>query len=308
MARKDDLENSIRESYDIIRDYEAIVHTSERPEEKARARRVVREQWTNVEKYLAEYYRVTINVADDIAQIAARFTPVAKAGAPSNQPVLLIPREPFEPDMILIPAGEFLMGDDLKTEYLPDYYIAKTPVTSIQYMAFVKAGGKCPRHWENDKIPAGKEHHPVVEVSWYDAVAYCDWLSEVTGKLYRLPTEQEWEKAARGTDGRKWPWGNEWQDGLCNTLESGIKDTTPVGRYSPQGDSPYGLQDMAGNVWEWTASWYDEKRMRRVLRGGGWDFSQDFARCACRDHDSPDLSNYVVGFRCCVAPISGSGS
>jgi serine/threonine-protein kinase len=205
--------------------------------------------------------------------------------------------------MIFIPAGEFLMGKEPKTEYLRAYCIAKTPITNVRYRDFVQAGGKRPGHWENGEIPAGKEHHPVAWVSWDDAMDYCRWLSEVTKKTYRLPTEKEWEKAARGTKGLKYPWGNKWQNGLCNTSEAGIGDTTSVDRYSPQGDSPYGCVDMAGNVWEWTSSWYGSEKRYRVVRGGSWDDPQDAARCSCRGRVYPDLGDFNSGIRC-VTPIS----
>jgi formylglycine-generating enzyme required for sulfatase activity len=228
-------------------------------------------------------------------------------------PDVLERRLPFESEMVLIPAGEFLMGSDPSVDknaqdeeqpqhtlYLPDYYLAKTPVTNAQYAAFVHARGhEQPKHWKGGKPPRGKEDHPVVYVTWGDAVAYCNWLAEVTGKPYRLPSEAEWEKGARGTDGRIYPWGNQWDAKRCNTMKSGKRDTTPVGAY-PQGASPYGLLDMAGNVWEWTRSVYKkypydpddgredlEAESYRVLRGGSWaNISRRFARCSYRK-DSP---------------------
>jgi formylglycine-generating enzyme required for sulfatase activity len=114
-----------------------------------------------------------------------------------------VERKPFEPEMLRIPAGTFLMGDKREEMSLPDYYIAKTPITNAQYWHFVQAGGKCPAHWKNGKIPADKEDHPVIMVSWGNAASYCHWLSIAAQKPYRLPTEQEWEKAARGIDGRE---------------------------------------------------------------------------------------------------------
>ena len=117
-------------------------------------------------------------------------------------------------------------------------------------------GGICnkrrlPAHWREGKIPQGKDHHPVVNVSWEDARSFCQWANQVTGQALCLPTEAEWEKAARGTDGQIYPWGNQPpEDKLCN-FGMNILDTTSVGSYSPQGDSPYGCADMAGNVWEW---------------------------------------------------------
>ena len=223
----------------------------------------------------------------------------------------------FEPEMILIPAGEFLMGSDPQkdqdayndeqpqhTVYLPDYSMAKTPVTNVQYAAFVeRTNHSQPEHWEAGKPPRGKEDHPVVHVSWHDAVAYCNWLAETTGKPYRLPTEAEWEKGARGTDGRICPWGDEWDAERCNTVEGGSGDTTPVGAY-PEGASPYGVQDMCGNVWEWTADWYNEKQGIREVRGGSWHGYGRFARCAYRGRFFPVPFLFNLGFRVVVSLAS----
>jgi len=196
--------------------------------------------------------------------------------------------------------------------YLPDYYIAKTPVTNVQYAAFIQATGyKMPKHWKNAEIPAGKDAHPVVNVSWDDAIAYCRWLLETTGKPYTLPSEAEWEKAARGTDGQLYPWGNIFDQGKCNVGKSGIRATTPVDNY-PQGASPYGVLDMASNVYEWTRSLWGfaypyrfddgrenlEVRIIRVLRGGSWYTGNPAnARCACRSGLDPDTRRGTIGFR-----------
>ena len=243
---------------------------------------------------------------------------------------VLQPAPPFEPEMVLIPAGEFTMGSDpgsdpdalddeqpQHTLYLPDYYLAKTPVTNAQYAAFVQATGHDPpSHWDGVKLPSGQEDHPVVYVTWHDAVAYCNWLAEVTGKPYRLPSEAEWEKGARGSDGRIYPWGNQWDADRCNTGEGGKGDTTPVGAY-PEGASPYGLLDMAGNVFEWTRSAheaypYDPEDGRedreaidahpRGLRGGAFGSSQWDSRCAYRPMNNPNFSDRQYGFRMMVAP------
>jgi formylglycine-generating enzyme required for sulfatase activity len=254
------------------------------------------------------------------------------------RPTMIEHRHPFEPEMILIPAGEFLMGSDPRqdkdtrdaeqpqhTLYLPDYHLAKTLVTNAQYTAFVQATGhKQPGHWTEGKPPEGKEDHPVVNVSWYDAMAYCRWLAEVTGKPYRLPSEAEWEKGARGSDGRIYPWGNQWDAKRCNADRGLQGDTTPVGAY-PQGASPYGLLDMAGNVWEWTQSLWGENSEQpafkypynpgngrenlkasndflRVLRGGSFDFSARRARCAYRGWSYSNLFGWNYGFRIAVSP------
>ncbi len=251
------------------------------------------------------------------------------------------PSQPFEPEMILIPAGEFLMGSDPKKDkyafdneqpqhplYLPDYCIAKTLVTNAQYLAFVQATGyEKPRHWNRGKLPHRREDHPVVWVTWHNAVAYCNWLAETTGKRYRLPSEAEWEKGARGTDGRIYSWGPGWDAKRCNTRESSIGETTPVGTHS-DGTSPYDLLDMAGNVWEWTRSLWgkdweepdfkypynpDDGRenleaggdVLRVARGGSWLNSQRAARCAYRGRDGPVLLNDDIGFRVCLTQRQG---
>jgi formylglycine-generating enzyme required for sulfatase activity len=200
-------------------------------------------------------------------------------------------------EFVRVPAGKFVMGskednklasDDEKPQHtyeiLKDYWIARFPLTNLQFEEFVKtrdyrttaeekgfgrvwdgkqwkeekgADWRRPRGSKSD--PKGKEQHPVVQVSWDDAMAYCQWFNETyrqeLGELaLRLPSEAEWEKAARGEYGNEWPWGNEWDQKRCNSSEGGKKDTTPVGAYSPQGDSPYGAADMVGNVWEWTHS------------------------------------------------------
>ncbi len=194
-------------------------------------------------------------------------------------------------DMIKIPAGDFLYGDDNEKMYLGDYHLAKTPVTNTQYNAFADATGHTkPSHWQGGDIPKGKENHPVVKVSWKDAQAFCHW----TG--LRLPTEQEWEKGARGTDGRAYPWGDQdpYDASLCN-FDSIIDATTPVDRYSG-GASPYGLLDMAGNVWEWCKDWCDSDKDYRVLRGGSWGASRTGVRSAARYDLTPDGRVNSIGF------------
>jgi formylglycine-generating enzyme required for sulfatase activity len=232
--------------------------------------------------------------------------------------------------MVLIPAGEFLMGSDpardkdaydseqpLHTLYLPDYYIARTPVTYAQYGAFLQASwSKLPEHWPDLAHFRAIEDHPVVYVNWPWAAAYCDWLAEVTGRPYGLPSEAEWEKGARGTNGRIYPWGDEWDSKRCWIAEQGMVGTKPVGTY-PQGASPYGLLDMVGNVWEWTRSlhWdypYDPEDGRedldatpetgRVTRGGSWGASHRTTRCAARACVISFKQHSNVGFRVLLSP------
>jgi formylglycine-generating enzyme required for sulfatase activity len=256
--------------------------------------------------------------------------------------------------MVWIPPGSFLMGsEERKKDVLPKvdespqhevrlegYWIGRYPVTHAEYQRFIEGGGYQSREywteagwrWKGDRTqPAywdeeqyNNPQQPVVGVSWHEAMAYCCWLSEKTGLPVRLPSEAEWEKAARGTDGRIWPWGDEFDKGKCNTSESGIRTTTPVGKYSPQGDSPRGCADMAGNVLEWTGSLKkdypyqpdDDSREpdandSRVLRGGSFYLNAMGGRCACRLGDLPGGVWYYSGFRygCGMLPIpTRSGS
>jgi formylglycine-generating enzyme required for sulfatase activity len=267
----------------------------------------------------------------------------------------------FELEMVLIPAGVFLMGSDPEKDagthpretpqhllHLPDYYLSKTPVTNAQYAAFVNATShRAPDHWLGLASPPDKMDHPVVNVSWYDALDYCRWLSEVSGKPYRLPSEAEWEKAASweerrptvgggrpamdagGSTGwkRRYPWGDVFNSGRCNTKESGIGGTTPVGAY-PQGASPYGLLDMAGNVYEWTVSlWGKDMKepafsypynpndgredlaassgVLRVVRGGAFFYGALYARATSRVKSYPDYRVRTRGFRVCMAESPG---
>jgi serine/threonine-protein kinase len=195
--------------------------------------------------------------------------------------------------MLAIPEGEFLFGEEKRLYSLPaDYWISKTQITNAHYQPFVKGSGHHrPPYWEGDSPPADLMDHPVVEVSWHDAAAYAKWAG------MRLPTEQEWEKAARGTDGRNYPWGDRWRAGRCNTLEVGFGTTTPVGKYSPAGDSPYGCADMAGNVWEWTKSWYDSAKRSRRVRGGSWFNVPDMALVTVRSSYAPTIFRTNLGFR-----------
>ncbi|HEV2238071.1 MAG TPA: formylglycine-generating enzyme family protein, partial [Ktedonobacterales bacterium] len=218
-----------------------------------------------------------------------------------------------------VPAGTFLMGSDPKKdkdwlEYekpqhsvtLAANRIAKYPVTVAEYACFVHAGQKQPRDW---KQQLGALDHPAVYVSWHEATAYATWLAERTGEPWRLPSEAEWEKAARGTDGPIYPWGDKFDFSRCNTVEGYKGGTTPVGSYST-GASPYGAQDMAGNVSEWTSSLFEsypysqtdgrespDSTGERVLRGGSWANQAMDARAARRISYRPDLGIfYSIGF------------
>lgn len=248
--------------------------------------------------------------------------------------------------MVVVPEGEFLMGsedgdafDHEKPKhivYLDTYWIYQHPVTNAQFAAFVEAtnyittaeldGSSRVRvdgmfntvsgaYWSAPEGPSsdlvGRQDHPVVHVSWFDAEAYCEWAGG------RLPTEAEWEKAARGTDGRRFPWGN--QSPICrlaNNDDQCFGGTSPVGS-TPDGVSPYGALDMAGNVWEWVADWYAEDYYRRSpyknptgpefgefrgTRGGFWNLVERFQRVTHRGISEPDEAISNQGFRCVYLP------
>jgi formylglycine-generating enzyme required for sulfatase activity/energy-coupling factor transporter ATP-binding protein EcfA2 len=245
--------------------------------------------------------------------------------------------------LVKVPEGEFLMGSDDEFDhekpqhvlYLPDFYIGRNPVTVGEYRDYVEASGKQPGATDCLDRPL---NHPVVRINWNEALAYAQWYG------YTLPSEAEWEKASRGTDGRRFPWGNEWRPVHANTKEywsdqrtgRNIVDrilrrrvleqgTTEIGRFSPAGDSPFGCTDMAGNVWEWTRSIWgkdfgnpefvfpyvahdgreDESSDHlRVLRGGAFDYFHWFARCSYRYSLNPDFRFGHLGFRVVVLPFS----
>jgi serine/threonine-protein kinase len=235
-------------------------------------------------------------------------------------------------EWIPVPAGDqFVMGSDgaadasAQPEEMPqhtvtlgNYSIAKYPVTNSQYARFVMATPHPPpEHFQNGRVPPGKENHPVVNVTWNDAVAYCKWLSKTTSQQIRLPSEAEWEKAARGGDKRLWPWGSEAPSAERCNFESPLGDTTPADQH-PSGASPYGVMDMAGNVWEWTSTqWgldpnqaqyiypYQEDgrddvnvlAASRIIRGGNYGVEAPLVRCANRSFAAPDYRSAYAGFR-----------
>lgn len=186
-------------------------------------------------------------------------------------------------EMVLVSAGEFLMGDERRKVWLDSFYIDKYPVTNVQFRLFDPSY----------TYPPGRDNYPATtRLTWYKANEYARWLGR------RLPREEEWEKAACGTDGRLYPWGDKFDPSRCNTKESGILGFTPVNQY-PNGQSPYGCFDMAGNVLEWTTSWFDEQRNFMVVKGGSWDDFDFVARCASRmgyEHFYP--MTMIIGFRC----------
>ena len=292
----------------------------------------------------------------------ATSTPVVQ---PISLPPTLSLTSPVEMDFVLVQAGFFLMGSDKTKDDkaqlnemkqfmmpLPDFYIGRTEVTNSQFRAFVNATGHTTEaeepgakgyaysptngwnsvegaDWRHPNGPDSnidqKAEHPVVQVNWYDAMQFCDWLKRVDGRNFVLPSEAEWEKAARGTGGYIYPWGNKPLANDYLNFNFSVGDTTAVGRYSLTGASPYGCVDMAGNVWEWTRSiWgkyrdkvdykypYDKNDGRedlvrgdvvRVLRGGSWGDDHGYARAAYRNNSPAKDALGHVGFRVAlVAP------
>lgn len=231
--------------------------------------------------------------------------PQSSAAVEKGQHVIL----PSSVDMVKVPKGPFLYGEEktrITIDY--DYWIDQYPVTNEKYRTFIEADGyknkkywspegwqwkaknniASPEYWNDKKW--NKPDHPVVGVSYYETEAYATWAGK------RLPTEQEWEKAARGEDGRLYSWGEEFDKNKCNSIESGIDHTTPVGQY-PSGVSPYGCYDMAGNVWEWCSSWYDENQNLHVVRGGSWGNAPGTLRASSRTLYAPVNRLTSLGFR-----------
>ncbi len=255
-------------------------------------------------------------------------------------------------NMALIPAGESQMGsnDDeafgdehpIHTVFLDAYYIDKYLVTNAQYKAFIDENPQWNKHdipkkyhdvdylkhWRGNTYPRGESDHPIINVSWYAAMAYAQWADK------RLPTEAEWEKAARGgVDSKRYPWG-DFDDPSKANYDWNVGETTPVGKYPPNG---YDLFDMCGNVWEWCLDAYHEGfamssspqnpisgantigwivnhfidvESNRVLRGGSWRIPASLVRTANRNAESPSFSLNVIGFRCAwgVSPKNVSPS
>jgi len=230
-------------------------------------------------------------------------------------------------EVMLVSRGAFVCGErdvsqatgsvGRRSILLPDFYMDRFPVTNAEYKTFIdRTGYATPQfvndpafgryNWRGREFPECRGRHPVVLITRDDAQAYAEWAKK------ELPSEHHWEKAARGTEGREYPWGDEFDAGRCNTPESGVGETTPVGLY-PSGASPYGCCDMTGNVWEWTTSHLDVgDATTAVTKGGSWsDYECQTGakdgRCAHRGGSPPELRTINrIGFRCMWRPASSS--
>lgn len=198
--------------------------------------------------------------------------------------------------MVQVAGSKYQAGDGNELVWVGEYYIDLFPVTNAEYATFVSATGhRAPAHWPNRQPPRGKADHPVVFVTWNDAVAYAEWAGK------DLPTAHQWEKAARGTRGARWPWGDAPTPAKCNVRSNGIGTTTPVDRYK-SGVSPYGVYDLCGNVWEWTSSKTIPGRYQ--LRGGAWTSPFDRATPSAFNDAAATMYDDDTGFRCVAAPFS----
>ncbi|MFB8775792.1 SUMF1/EgtB/PvdO family nonheme iron enzyme [Streptomyces broussonetiae] len=196
--------------------------------------------------------------------------------------------------MVLIEEGIYLSGSKGSSIWVDAYRIDVYPTTNRDYERFVRATGhQSPQHWPGERCPSGLHDHPVVWVTWRDATAYARWAGKV------LPTVEQWEKAARGPKGRAYPWGEEPTAAKCNTAESGIGGTTPVGRYQ-SGVSPYGVFDLCGNVWEWCSTPGTDGPDRYQLKGSA--FSSPFERAAPAHANAANfaMKDNDTGFRCAM--------
>ncbi|HEY1011614.1 MAG TPA: SUMF1/EgtB/PvdO family nonheme iron enzyme [Herpetosiphonaceae bacterium] len=249
-----------------------------------------------------------------------------------STPITTVPRAEQAPggliwpgdsrEMISIPAGRFLMGSDeananeqpVHWVELPEFLIDRLPVTCAEYARFVQAARyEPPAYWRGPAPPLGIEDHPVVDVTLDDARAYAEWAGK------RLPSEAEWEKAAAWHPGEqrslRYPWGDDWDANCANSRDGGAGGTVPAGAYIPAGDSPSGVAELSGNVWEWTASAYrkypyspDDGREDpevgglRVTRGGSWTCSPEVLRAANRNVCAAGDADFELGFRCAADP------
>ena len=274
--------------------------------------------WGEFEKLCLCPERFWDDIASHQVDALVSYDPATELRLPASAPKAAVSKGPRdEPGMAFIPAGPFIMGtergewNDEAPRHLVElsaYYIDKTEVTNAAYTKCVGAR-KC-RGAQYGRDPVlGRPDHPIAAANWFDAVAYCEFVGK------RLPTEAEWEKAARGTDEREYPWGNDWDRKKLNHKgdDDGFEKSAPVGSF-PASASPYGVLDMGGNLWEWTADNYSQVYFRksaakdpkgppagrkRAMRGGSWMYDLPFFHTAHnRSPGRPEVHKRYVGFRC----------
>ena len=241
--------------------------------------------------------RVRDRLVQILEDVPERLPTVERIGAGNTLAAIGDPRDLRA--MVEVPGGPFLYGPNREQADLPSFRIRKYPVTVGEYRAYVEANPRV-------KMPPAPlwgwiDSHPMVNVSWLDAKAFCEWAG------LALPSERQWEKAARGTDGREYPWGDDWRDGhcACSVQPADLNSTAPVGAFTA-GESPYSCSDMVGNVWEWCQDPYERGSSYRVLRGGSWYYvNADDFRAHCRRGSDPDNRGNSRGFRC-VSPEGSS--
>jgi len=210
---------------------------------------------------------------------------------PKAQSRLKEPQKPVERGFVTVPGGEFQMGRKREIKHLPEFQVALTAVTCAEYNEFLRETGYRPEGRVSELLARRPGNHPVGNVTYRDAEAYARWVGCV------LPTEEQWEKAARGTDGRSYPWGDSFDLSRCNSADSGRGSTLPVNAM-PDGQSPFGCYQMSGNVWEWTSSWYGAAHTQKVVRGGSYEESARLCTCYYREGIDPRYSRPDLGFRC----------
>ena len=222
------------------------------------------------------------------------------------------------PAYVAVPAGNYVIGDERRVETIKKpFWITKHPVTHSQYALFVNEGGYArrewwskegwkwvqdrsvsePSYWQNQEFNGPNQ--PVVGVSWWEADAFCRWAGGL------LPTERQWEAAACGPAGFEYPWGDDWEDGVCNSREAGLGGTSAVGIFPRGRSAAFGVEDMAGNVWEWCS---DAHGSGRAYRGGSWLYAAWCCRSAYRYGRAPEDRSYSLGFRLALVPVGGAAS
>jgi len=282
MRRLADIEDNLRQDLRLLADYEHLLRLATDPIERM--------------KYQSAIDRLKSSIASSESEkqdlLSSRLgLPETTAEPQSSQPRMIITRD--EREMVLVAGGQFLFGAERTIVFLPKpYYIDRYPVTNADYRHFLDQTQRpAPGHWPDGALLPGSERHPAVGLTYSEALCYAEW----TGR--RLPTEQEWEKATRGTDGRLWPYGHQFVERSSHPIwrqAYAMRSTTDVGLFTPHGDSPYGVGDV-GHVWEWTSTWYEYRRYKAV-RGGAWRDLNEPALVINRSFE--DDRAHDVGFRC----------